>query len=83
MSEMREKQTVSLRLVPGEGAMLSASTIGGTLVEASKLFGAIAKSHGHGMNAVVSGLQYDNGAVTINLLLTTIPKRRAARKQAR
>ena len=39
MSEMREKQTVSLRLVPGEGAMLSASTIGGTLVEASKLVG--------------------------------------------
>lgn len=67
-----DKQRMQFKIVPGESGLLSAETVGGTLAEMQKLLRAMGKEHGEKMNVSVCGIEYDNGAVTFDLLLTAI-----------
>jgi len=71
---MPEKQTVSFRIVPGENALLSANTVAGSLGEMEKLLRAVGRQHGVKTITSVSGIEYDNGAVTFHLLVTSPSK---------
>jgi len=71
-SVLPKEQQMSFRIVPGENGMLSADTVGSSLAQMQKLLQAVGKQHGQKVNVLVSGVKYEDGAVTVDLLMAVI-----------
>lgn len=75
VAQLTEKSTVTFRIVPQEGQLLEAKTVGGTLNSMSGLLAAIGKDAGIATTTLVKSIATDDGgAVEITLLSLRLAK---------
>lgn len=81
-SKMMDSSRVRFVLHPNKDELLSARTVGGSIEQMEKLLVACGKEAGVRTAVLVEGISFDDGSVTVSLLVTRqdgkVQKRQAA-----
>ncbi|MBP2301548.1 hypothetical protein [Azospirillum picis] len=75
IAQMTEKSIVGFRVVPNEGELLTAETVGGAIANMQKLLSAVSKEVGISTTVLVKSVATDEaGAVDVQLLVMRLAK---------
>ncbi len=75
VAQLTEKSRLSMRLVPAEGQLLQAKTLGGTLIEFANLLAAIGDGLDLTSTVCVENVTTDaDGAITITVIAARLEK---------
>lgn len=69
-SKLMESSRMSFAIRPNKGELLSARNVGGAIEQMDKLLAAIGREMGVKTAVLVEGMNFNEGAVTVELLVT-------------